>query len=291
MKQYKNSEELLNYIIAKGVTVTNKEYALDKIKKYSYYSIVNTYKDVFKNSDNNYKENVTFEEIYSLYEFDKNIRSIFLTYILEIETVIKSLLAELLSSKYGINNYLLPSNFDTNINPKIIQDNINKINEEINKQNGKHEAITHYINEYGFIPPFVLIKVLTWGELSRLYSMLKQSDRQAISKEFKVPDNFLKQVMKNITMIRNICAHNDRMFSFHSKFLITFKIIECNYKNIDKSTNVYMIMKSIQRLLDKEKSDEFERLINFEIKKLNNNIKSIDINLILYLMGFFNEYN
>ena len=52
-----------------------------------------------------------------------------------------------------------------------------------------------------------------------------------------------------------------------------------------------MIMKSIQRLLDKEQSDEFERLINFEIKKLNNNIKSIDINLILYLMGFFNEYN
>ena len=77
MKQYKSSEELLDYIISKGVTVTNRDYALDKIKKYSYYSIVNTYKDVFKTSDNNYKKNVTFEEIYSLYEFDKNIRSIF----------------------------------------------------------------------------------------------------------------------------------------------------------------------------------------------------------------------
>ena len=289
MKQYKSSEELLDYIISRGVIVTNKDYALDKIKKYSYYSIVNTYKDVFKTLDNNYKKNVTFEEIYSLYEFDKNIRFIFLTYILEIETVIKSLLAELLSSKYGINNYLLVSNFDTNINPKIIQDNIDKINEEISKQNGKHEAITHYINEYGFVPPFVLIKILTWGELSRLYCMLKQTDRQTISKEFKVPDNFFKQLMKNITMIRNICAHNDRMFSFHSKFLITFKIIDSNYYNKDNSTNIYMIMKSIQRLLDKDKSDEFERLVNLEIEKLKNNIKSVDINLILYLMGFFNE--
>ena len=53
MKQYKSSEELLDYIISKGVTVTNKGYALDKIKKYSYYSIVNTYKDVFKDLDNN----------------------------------------------------------------------------------------------------------------------------------------------------------------------------------------------------------------------------------------------
>ncbi|CCY46694.1 unknown [Firmicutes bacterium CAG:822] len=50
-----------------------------------------------------------------------------------------------------------------------------------------------------------------------------------------------------------------------------------------------MIMKSIQRLLDKDKSDEFERLVNLEIEKLKNNIKSVDINLILYLMGFFNE--
>lgn len=289
MKEYKNSKELLDYIISKGVIVTNKEFALDKIKKYSYYSIINTYKDVFKDSSNNYKNNVTFDEIYSLYEFDKNIRFIFLKYILEIETVIKSLLAELLSLKYGIDNYLLINNFDNNINSKIIQDNIDKINEEIAKQNGKHEAITHYINEYGFVPPFVLIKILTWGELSRLYSMLKQTDRQAISKEFKVPDNFLKQVMKNITMIRNICAHNDRMFSFHSKFLITFKIIDINYKNKDNSTNVYMIMKSMQRLLDKNKSDEFERLVNLEIEKLKTNIKSVDINLILYLMGFFNE--
>ena len=289
MKEYKNSKELLDYIISKGVIVTNKDFALDKIKKYSYYSIINTYKDVFKDSSNNYKNNVTFDEIYSLYEFDKNIRSIFLKYILEIETVIKSLLAELLSLKYGIDNYLLKNNFDNNINSKIIQDNIDKINEEIAKQNGKHEAITHYINEYGFVPPFVLIKILTWGELSRLYSMLKQTDRQAISKEFKVPDNFLKQVMKNITMVRNICAHNDRMFSFHSKFLITFKIIDSKYKNKDNSTNVYMIMKSMQRLLDKNKSDEFERLVNLEIEKLKANIKSVGINLILYLMGFFNE--
>ena len=31
-----------------------------------------------------------------------------------------------------------------------------------------------------------------------------------------------------MTMIRNICAHNDRLFSFHSKFRISFKYIEKN---------------------------------------------------------------
>ena len=84
MKEYKNSNELLNYIILKGVLVNDKEDALNKIKAYSYYSIINTYKDVFKNINNEYKKNVSFDEIYSLFVFDKNLRSIFLKYLLEI---------------------------------------------------------------------------------------------------------------------------------------------------------------------------------------------------------------
>ena len=53
---------------------------MKNIVKYSYYSIVNGYKSVFKDEDNNYKPNVTFEEIFALYEFDKNIKAIFLKF-------------------------------------------------------------------------------------------------------------------------------------------------------------------------------------------------------------------
>lgn len=287
MKQYKNPNELVEYLITKGVIISNKEDTLNKIKKYSYYSIINSYKDVFKTVDNNYKKNVSFDEIYALYEFDKNIRFIFLKYILDIETIIKSLLAETISEKYGIQNYLVVDNFDNSVNNSIIEESIEKIKEEIEKQNGKHEALTHYINEYGFVPPFVLTKILTLGELSRLYTMLKQSDRQMISKEFKISDKLLKQIMKNMTMIRNICAHNDRLFSFHSKFLLTFKDIDKNYINKNNSTNLYMIMKSMQVLLDEEKSLELKKLIDMEINKLEIKIKSVNIDIILHLMGFY----
>ena len=287
VKQYMSSNELIDYLISKGVSVENRDGALNKIKRYSYYSIVNTYKDVFKNEDKLYKENVSFDEIFALYDFDKNISAIFLKYILEIETMIKSMLAEVLSSKYGIDNYLLVDNFDNDVDPKIINDNIDKIKEEIEKQNGKHEALTHYIIEYNFVPPFVLTKILTLGELSRLYTMLKQVDRQAISKQFKISDKLLKQILKNMTMIRNICAHNDRLFSFHSKFFLSFKDVDKEYINKDNSTNLYMIMKSMECLLDENKKEEFDKSISDEISKLKDEIKSIDIDVILYLMGFF----
>ena len=285
MKEYKNSNELLDYIISKGVSVNNKEDALNKIKTYSYYSIINTYKDVFKNTNNEYKKNVSFDEIYALFEFDKNLRSIFLKYSLEIEMILKSLLAEALSSRYGIKDFLVKENFDNIVNETTITESINVIEEEINKQNGKHEAVTHYIDEYGFVPPFVLTKILTLGELSRLYAMLKQSDRQSISKNFKLSDKVLKQIIVNMTMIRNICAHNDRLFSFHSKFRISFKYIQKNYN--EKSVNIYMVMKCMESLLPKDKKKEFVKLINNEIKTLDNKLKSIKIDNILNIMGFY----
>ena len=285
MKEYKNSNELLDYIISKGVTVNNKEDALNKIKTYSYYSIINTYKDVFKNTNSEYKKNVSFDEIYALFEFDKNLRSIFLKYSLEIEIILKSLLAETLSSRYGIKNYLIRENFDDTVNETTIIESINVIEEEINKQNGKHEAVTHYIDKYGFVPPFVLTKILTLGELSRLYAMLKQPDRQSISKNFKLSDKVLKQIIINMTMIRNICAHNDRLFSFHSKFRISFKYIQKNYN--ENSANIYMIMKCMESLLPKGKKKDFVKLINVEIKQLNSKLKSIKIDNILNIMGFY----
>ena len=285
MKEYKNSNELLDYIISKGVSVNNKEDALYKIKTNSYYSIINTYKDVFKNTNNEYKKNVSFDEIYALFEFDKNLRSIFLKYSLEIEIILKSLLAETISSRYGIKEYLVKKNFDDTVNETTITESINVIEEEINKQNGKHEAVTHYIDEYGFVPPFVLTKILTLGELSRLYAMLKQSDRQSISKNFKLSDKVLKQIIVNMTMIRNICAHNDRLFSFYSKFRISFKYIQENYN--EKSVNIYMVIKCMESLLPKEKKKEFVKLINNEIKILDSQLKSIKIDNILNIMGFY----
>ena len=97
MKEYKNNQELLDSLISKNVIINNKELALQNIEKYSYYSIVNGYKFPFKDSNNNYKANTSFEEIFALYEFDKNIKSIFLNYILEIEVIIKSLKANTLA--------------------------------------------------------------------------------------------------------------------------------------------------------------------------------------------------
>lgn len=86
MKEYKTNEELVDYLIEKNVIISNRQDTLEKLEKYSYYSVVNSYKVVFKNDDGTYRNNVSFDEIYALYNFDKNIKYLFLKYSLEIET-------------------------------------------------------------------------------------------------------------------------------------------------------------------------------------------------------------
>lgn len=287
-KEYKSNEELIEHLISNGVIIKNKEKALNNIEKYTYYSIVNTYKEVFKN-DGKYYSNVTFEEIYSLYDFDKNLKSIFLKYTLEIEQVVKSLISNVVSEKYGIEDYLKYSCFDQNANKDSIDKMIMSINEEIDKNCGKHAAISHYKNTYGFIPLFVLVKIMTMGQISRYYGLLKQEDRQRVSKYFGISDKLLKQILLNVTLVRNFSAHNNRLYTFHSKFFISFKLIDSAYSTSDNSTNLYMIMKCMEKLLDNDKKKKFIDQINEEIDKLSKNLKVINIKTILNIIGFPNE--
>ena len=286
MKEYKNNQELVDYLISKNVIINDVQSALNKIEKYTYYSIVNGYKSVFKDEENNYKENTSFEEIFALYEFDKNIKAIFLKYSLEIEIVIKSLIANTIAEEYGIENYLQPENFDENADNELINELILKINKEIDDNYIKHSAIKHYKDNYGFVPPFVATKILTFGAISRYYSLLKQSDRQKISKYFKLSDKLLKQILINLTMVRNISAHSDRLFCYRNKYDIAFKQIEKNYERKENLSNLYMIVKCMQVLLDEEKYQEFELLLNKEIEQLKNKLTTIDINDILRIMGY-----
>lgn len=288
MKEYMSNVQLIDYLISKKVNVINKEEAIKKIEKYTYYSIVNSYKFNFKDSKNNYLPNVSFDEIYALFEFDKNLKYIILKYTLEIETITKSLMANQISKNYGLVNYLTIDNLDTKSSVETKEKLINKINEEINHNYNIHSAITHYKDKYGYIPPFVLMKILTFGVTSRYYGLLKQKDRQEIAKYFKISDKLLKQILKNLTSIRNIAAHSDRLFCFRDKYTLSFKIIDKNYTVKDNTTNIYMMIKALKLVLTNDLYNEMIKRINNEIKILDSKLSSISINDILKIMGYPN---
>lgn len=286
-KTYKTNDELINILESKNVNISDKNIAKYYIEKYSYYSIINTYKWIFK-VNGKYKDNASFEEIFAMYKFDKNLKIILLKYILEIESIIKTKIANIFAENYGINNYLKIDNFDLKkdkCNILHIEKLILEINAEMEKGNGKHDAITHYYNKYSYVPPWVVTKILSLGTISKFYGLMKQKDRQRISKYFNISDKLLKNILGNLTAVRNIAAHDDRLYTYRNTF----------YINLDKAkkspnkvlhTNMYIVIKSLELLLEKDQYDEMIKCINSELKKLDSKLTSITIDEVLKVMGF-----
>ena len=135
------------------------------------------------------------------------------------------------------------------------------------------------------------MKILTFGVASSYYDLLKQSDRQAIAKYFKISDKLLKQILKNLTTIRNVAAHSERLYIYTSKFYLSFKLIDMTYVKSDNITNLYMVIRCMEKLLTREQYTDLCDSINDAINKLKENLYSISINKILIKMGFLMNNN
>lgn len=163
MKEFKKIDEQVQLLKSRNMVFNDEVYANRILLDNNYYNIVNGYKDLFLDEGlENYKKGTSFEEIYSLYEFDRQLRNIFLEYILKIENSLRSLIAYYFSEEYGNDNYLRLNNFETyigvNIKPlkkqkqiKFIQSLLCNINRNI-ANNIENKYIEHYITNYGFIP-------------------------------------------------------------------------------------------------------------------------------------------
>jgi len=178
---------------------------------------------------------------------------------------------------------------EDNYNVKVSDAVSEEIKNEIDKGNGKHDAITHYMNKYGFVPPWVVTKILSLGSISKFYGLMKQQDRQEISKQFHINDRILKNILGNLTSVRNIAAHDDRLYTYRSTFYIR---LDKTKKSPDKAlhTNMYIIIKSLELLLENEQVIEMNSLITKELDTLKDNLTSITIDEVLKVMGFDSDY-
>ena len=64
------------------------------------------------------------------------------------------------------------------------------------------------------MPLWVLMNALTFGQLSKMYSFLSSEVKSKVSQKFEfVNERQLEQYLKVLVLYRNVCAHNERLFS------------------------------------------------------------------------------
>ncbi|WBX35873.1 Abi family protein [Mycoplasma capricolum] len=149
-KEFKTFEEQIEILKSRGLIISNEQKTIEILKQENYYNIVNGYKDLFlkKSLDNNqdiFIENTNFDELYSLFLFDRELRSILLKYILIFERDFKTTIAYNFSRKYNKNNridsYLYPENYKDNYID--VLNFISTINQTIVSKSEKTNYIKH----------------------------------------------------------------------------------------------------------------------------------------------------
>lgn len=215
----------------KNLKIQDEEYAKKILFKTGYFSLINGYKETYKDSmTNQFQKGVAFEDIYELYQFDNDLRSIFIKYILVVEQNVKSSLSYHFCLAYGDmqEDYLDVSHYDYVGKKKILIQNMLKIIKGQLRNDSDYAYIRHYIAKYDYVPLWVLLNVLTLGQLSKIYCCQKGRVQIQVCEDFgPIKINEMAKMLAVMTKFRNVCAHNDRLFDFRTKdALMDMKIHE-----------------------------------------------------------------
>lgn len=273
---------------SRGLIIKDEERALSFLKNNNYYELINGYKDFFidKNKTEEekkdvYRNDIAFEDIVSLYEFDFETRAIILKGILKIENIIKTKLAYYFSEKYNQEyNYLNIHNYNDKIKSvKIIADisNIIKINMVSSKSEDMRNILEYYLEKHQNVPLWVLIKKFTFGKLSKFYSALIEEIQFKIcddieefylkeyNKSISINNKTLSQMLEFINIVRNICAHNEKLYNIRYK-----KIKNVSYSHIkrDCQGKLFDVIIILKIFLSKKEFEENIKLLDENMEKL-----------------------
>jgi len=300
-KIFKNLDEQIEILRSKGMVINDVDKAKEVLFRENYF-FLNGYRHLFQKSykDGEFIKGTTFEELYAIFVFDRNIRNIMFKYILIVENNIKSIISYQMSKKYGYKEkaYLNPKNFTSDsMKVRQVYDVLNKMKRQIRVNGKQHTATSHYISNYGYIPMWILVKVLSFGIISELYGILKIEDQNNISNIYHLDNETLGIYLSILANFRNLCAHEDILYDHRtqkhipdSKYhhLLDIEMIDNEYQY--GKNDLFAVTIILKQMLSENEFRDFFYQLNYEIEILDGKVNVVELDKILSEIGFPSNY-
>lgn len=290
-------QQLHKLTVEKHLVINNTNFAKQKLCDIGYFSLINGYKTPFRDPMTRvYLPNTTFEDIFALYQFDNLLRELIFRYLCLIEKKMRNLISYAFCARHGElqQEYLSPANY--NYTPKNRQGihKLIKMLERLANSNTEYEYLIHQRKVYNNVPFWVLINTLTFGQLSKIYSFLPFQIQSSISRNFiHVNEKALEQYLRSLVLYRNVCAHNERLFSHkvHSDIPDTplhkkLKIPRIGTQFVMGKRDLFSIVIAFRYLLSKNDFFTFKRRLSKLIDRYSKNSSAIHEQQLLNIMGF-----
>lgn len=290
-KEVKDHEDHLSKWQERGLVVTDHERAKRYLSFIGYYRLsayTIPFQEISLNTSHRFKENTSFDDILDLYVFDRELRLLVMDAIERIEVAIRAQVCHVLCCRttdafwYTNEDNFQPSyshkrllaNIERQLSNEkkrlerderdidrrsIKQDEKNVLKSKVQKEN----FLRHYLSTYNSpkLPPaWMMIEMLTWGDLSHLYSGLASNQyKKEIAQNLGLNLEVLDSSMKSFQDIRNICAHHSRLWNReHGRNIKIPKSnavqwlkngITLSHSTINYNKRTYIILVAMQTLL------------------------------------------
>lgn len=296
-KEFKTLDEQVEILKNKGLTINDVDKAKSLLLRENYF-FINGYRHVFLKSDKQrvFIKGSTFDELYAVFQFDRSFRNVLFKNLLIVENNLKSIISYRLSKKYGIRekDYLKPSNFSQDIKKvRQVNDVLNKIKRQIKLNGRQHSATLHYLSNYGYVPLWILVKLLSFGMINELYSILKPEDKLSVAEYYNLDVETLGIYISLLSNYRNLCAHEDIVYEHRTQKEIPdtryhreLDIPMMNDEYIYGKNDIFAVVIMLKYMLTESDFTDFVNEVSYDLSLLDGRVSSVPQSKILDRMGF-----
>lgn len=296
-KEFKTLDEQIEILKSRGLVINDVEKTKGLLLRENYF-FINGYRHIFmkNHKESLFIEGTTFEELYAVFQFDRNFRNILFKNLLIVENNLKSIISYNLSRKYGIKekDYLKASNFSQDIKKiRQVNDVLNKIKRQIKLNGRQHSATLHYLSNYGYVPLWILVKLLSFGMINELYSILKPDDKLSVAEYYNVDVETLGTYIGLLSNYRNLCAHEDIVYDHRTqkeipdtKYHMELDIPTTNDEYTYGKNDIFAVVIMLKYMLTKDDFTDFVNEVSYELSLLDGRVNIIPQSKILDRMGF-----
>lgn len=198
----------------RGLIVSDETFAHETLSTISYFRLANYWKPFEQDKQNHiFKPQCHFENVVSLYSFDKELRLLIFSGIQGVEIALRTKVIHYASLKYGSFWFADRAVFDSE---PIFDKCLANIKVELART--KEDFIKEHFVKYdnpSYPPAWKTLEVSSFGTLSKLYCNLADIKlKKAIASDFGLPQHlFLESWIKSLSVLRNCVAHHARVWN------------------------------------------------------------------------------
>lgn len=317
MKPFLNIDQQIILTYSRGMKIENTIKFKEFLERKNYYNSVNVYGKMFRKFpySDKYVKGSTSDELMQIYYFEKEVRNAIFKRIIETETNLKSTIAYYFSLEYESdtrdNPYLNIDFYKPNVKSNRHEyDNFVKLRKTFQRiltnkykpyLSGVSSSVDHYIKKVGYVPLWVIIDELTFGEVEMMYNLLEQPLQDKICKSFgrslrksygvivQIKSTQLSSYIKGLRNLRNLVMHDRCLLYFSLHDNIMYNNFLHKSRRMSKKSgkqSLYDALIAIQMFVSKRNFDAFLKNLNKLARKTNKKVKSIQFEGVLDLYGF-----